>query len=159
MNLKIADMKAVASDLYDRYNAVLDDGLLEKWPHYFIEDAVYRVTTRENWEGRYPLSTMICEGVGMMRDRVAAIENSMMYAPRVYRRFLSGLQITAHSDFEIETRTNFLVVQTLPDKPSETAFCGTSFDCVRLDGDEARFSRRVCVLDTEMIPNSLIYPI
>ncbi|MEO9599514.1 aromatic-ring-hydroxylating dioxygenase subunit beta [Parasphingorhabdus sp.] len=144
---------------YHRYDAALDDRLLDEWPNFFADDGLYRITTRENWDGGYPLSTVLCEGVGMMRDRAVAIQTSMTYTPRAYRRFQSGTLVLDRSGIEVETRSNFLVLETLPDRQSQVAYCGVSYDRIRLDGPDMRFSKRVCVLDTEMISNSLIYPI
>ena len=57
------------------------------------------------------------------------------------------------------TRANFLVIETLVDEPSRVAFCGVSHDKLCLIDNRWRFAERVCILDTEMLPNSLIYPL
>ncbi len=146
-------------DLYTDYNIALDDLNLEAWPQFFTQTCLYRITTRENWEGKFPLSTIICESREMLEDRVAATRKSMMYAPRSYRRYHSGLKIISSSAGVTKTRLNFFVAQTLVDKPSEVAFCGVAYDTIVEEESTLRFKERICVMDTEMIPNSLIYPI
>lgn len=145
--------------LYNEYSIALDDLNLESWPGFFAEKCLYRITTRENWDRGFPLSTIVCESRGMLIDRVAAIRGSMMYAPRSYRRFQSLLHVQNTDTGELEARSNFLVVQTLVDRPSDVAFCGVAFDKIVDERNQLRFRERVCVLDTEMIPNSLIYPL
>lgn len=144
--------------LYDQYAISLDDLDLDVWTNYFTESCFYRIVTRENWMRGLPLSTVKCEGRGMLADRAAALQNSMMFAPRVYRRFCSVLK-TEESSGVIKSRTNFFVAQTLVDRPTEMAFCGVSFDKIVEDNGALKFAERICVLDTEMIPNSLIYPL
>ena len=69
----------------------------------------------------------------MLRDRVAGIRQTMMYAPRYYRRFISSVLIDdQHSADSITARANFLVIETLVDEPSRVAFCGVSHDKLRL---------------------------
>lgn len=151
--------RAAIEDLYTRYAVALDDLDLEAWPAFFEETCVYRVTTKENWDADRPLSTILCESRGMLKDRVVGLRQTMMYAPRYCRRFQSALQITGMEGATIRTRSNFLCVHTLVDEPSEVAFCGVAFDKISLATSEPRFIERVCVLDTEMISNSLIYPL
>ncbi|MEO1017939.1 MAG: aromatic-ring-hydroxylating dioxygenase subunit beta [Pseudomonadota bacterium] len=99
------------SAFYTRYNAVLDDLELDSWPEFFSDDCLYRVTTQENWERDLPLSTMMGDSRGMLEDRVSAIQNSMTYAPRAYRRFQSGLRIIGSKPDALKVKSNFLVVQ------------------------------------------------
>lgn len=156
---KIQIVSADVEALYSDYAITLDDLNLGAWPQFFTDTCLYRITTRENWDCGYPLSTVMCESRGMLEDRVAAINSSMMYAPRTYRRFQSALKIMPVNERVVKARSNFLVVQTLVDKPSETAFCGIAFDMIVNESGKLKFQERVCVMDTEMIPNSLIYPL
>jgi len=144
---------------YSRYNIALDDLALEQWSEMFAEQCLYRIVARENWEADMPLSTMHCSSKGMLRDRVKGIRQTMMYAPRTCRRFISSILITDHSADAIQVRSSFVCIQTLVDEPSEVAFCGVAFDRFIDQHDELLLSERVCVLDTEMIPNSLIFPL
>jgi salicylate 5-hydroxylase small subunit len=51
-----------------------------------------------------------------------------------------------------------LVVQTLIDKQSEIVLSAVCHDVAVLDEDRLRLRERIVVFDSEMIPNSLIYP-
>src|SRR4051812_39424876 len=80
-------------DLYDEVADVLDDDKVEALPEYFVDDCIYRVTTRENYDEGLPGGFMFCEGIAMLRDRILAIRETQVYEPRSWRHFITGLRI------------------------------------------------------------------
>jgi 3-phenylpropionate/cinnamic acid dioxygenase small subunit len=145
-------------DFYDEYYTVLDDLRLDEWPALFTEDCIYRVIPRENYEAGYTLSTIYAESRGMLVDRVMGMTRTQMFAPRYYRRFPSPLRIVSRDGDNVRTRHNLLVVQTLIDKKSEIVLSAVCHDVLMPDGERNRLRERIVVFDSEMIPNSLIYP-
>ena len=145
-------------DFYDDYYTVLDDVRLEEWPAFFTEDCIYRVIPRENFEAGYTLSTIYAESRGMLVDRVMGMTRTQMFAPRYYRRFPGPLRIVAREGDGVRVRHNLLVVQTLIDKQERDRAVGGVPRCGRSDDERPRLRERIVVFDSEMIPNSLIYP-
>jgi 3-phenylpropionate/cinnamic acid dioxygenase small subunit len=145
-------------DFYDDYYNGLDDLRLEEWPAFFTEDCIYRVIPRENFEAGYTLSTIYAESRGMLIDRVMGLTRTQMFAPRYYRRFPGPLRIVSQDDETTRTRHNLLVVQTLIDKKTEIVLSAVCHDEIVLDDGHPRLRQRIVVFDSEMIPNSLIYP-
>jgi 3-phenylpropionate/cinnamic acid dioxygenase small subunit len=145
-------------DFYDEYYTVLDDLRLDEWPALFTEDCIYRVIPRENYEAGYTLSTIYAESRGMLVDRVMGMTRTQMFAPRYYRRFPSPLRIVSRDGDNVRTWHNLLVVQTLIDKKSEIVLSAVCHDVLVPDGERNRLRERIVVFDSEMIPNSLIYP-
>jgi 3-phenylpropionate/cinnamic acid dioxygenase small subunit len=145
-------------DFYDEYYNVLDDVRLEQWPALFTEDCIYRVIPRENHEAGYTLSTIYAESRGMLIDRVMGLTRTQMYAPRYYRRFPGPLRIVSCDANSVRTRHNLLVVQTLIDKQTEIVLSAVCHDVLVLDEGQPKLRERIVVFDSEMIPNSLIYP-
>jgi len=144
---------------YDAYFETLDDGRLNDWLDYFVDDCVYRIIPRENYEAGSGLCTMQADSKGMLFDRVQIVLKTMVFAPRYYRRFYSGLRVVNSNDREFEVRQNVVVVQTLLNKPSEILACGVGHDRLSLDGSRGlKFVERTLVLDSEMISSSFIYP-
>jgi len=143
---------------YADYVETLDDVRLEEWPDFFTEECLYRVIPRENFEAGRTLSTMQAESRGMLIDRVVGLTRTQMFAPRHYRRFLTSLRVKSDDANGIRVRQNVLVVQTLIDKQSDVVLCGVAHDFVVRDGGRLRFRERIVVMDSEMVPNSLIYP-
>lgn len=153
------EVRTIISDFYTDYMLTLDDCDLNAWPDFFAEDCMYRVTAKENWDTNSPLSTIRCESRGMIIDRSLGIQETMMYAPRYTRRFQSSLKLTPGENGLVNAQSSFLCIHTLVDEPSEVAFCGIAYDKISLTGDKPLFVERICVLDTEMVRNSLIYPL
>jgi 3-phenylpropionate/cinnamic acid dioxygenase small subunit len=145
-------------DFYDEYYTVLDDVRLDEWPALFTEDCIYRVIPRENYEAGYTLSTIYAESRGMLVDRVMGMTRTQMFAPRYYRRFPGPLRIVSRAGDSVRTRHNLLVVQTLIDKKSEIVLSAVCHDVLVSDDGRNRLRERIVVFDSEMIPNSLIYP-
>jgi 3-phenylpropionate/cinnamic acid dioxygenase small subunit len=145
-------------DFYDNYYTILDDLRLDEWPPLFTEDCQYRVIPRENYEAGYTLSTIYAESRGMLVDRVMGMTRTQMYAPRYYRRFPGPLRIVSCDADSVRSRHNLLVVQTLIDKKSEIVLSAVCHDVLVPDGERNRLRERIVVFDSEMIPNSLIYP-
>ena len=145
-------------DFYDEYYTILDDVRLDDWPALFTQDCIYRVIPRENFEAGYTLSTIYAESRLMLIDRVMGLTRTQMYAPRYYRRFPGPLRIVSRDDASVRTRHNLLVVQTLIDKQTEIVLSAVCHDVAVMDEDRLRLKERIVVFDSEMIPNSLIYP-
>jgi salicylate 5-hydroxylase small subunit len=145
-------------DFYDDYYVTLDDVRLDDWPASFTEDCIYRVIPRENYEAGYTLSTIYAESRGMLIDRVMGVTRTQMYAPRYYRRFPGPLRIVSRDGDSVRTRHNLLVVQTLIDRKSEIVLSAVCHDVLVPDDGRNRLRERIVVFDSEMIPNSLIYP-
>ena len=145
-------------DFYDDYYNALDDVRLDEWPGFFTQACTYRVIPRENFEAGYTLSTIYAETRGMLIDRVMGLTRTQMYAPRSYRRFPGPLRIVSRDENSVRTRHNLLVVQTLIDKQTEIVLSAVCHDVLVLDDQRLRLRERIVVFDSEMIPNSLIYP-
>jgi 3-phenylpropionate/cinnamic acid dioxygenase small subunit len=145
-------------DFYDEYYTILDDVRLDDWPALFTEDCVYRVIPRENFEAGFTLSTIYAESRGMLIDRVMGVMRTQMYAPRYYRRFPGPVRIVSRDGDSVRTRHNLLVVQTLIDKQTEIVLSAICHDVLVPDEGYIRLRERIVVFDSEMIPNSLIYP-
>ena len=84
---ELADLRALRWEIEEfnaDYAAVLDAGRIADWPGFFTQDAIYRITGRENWDAKLPVGLVYCEGMGMLRDRALAIAKTTMFAPRYH---------------------------------------------------------------------------
>jgi len=144
-------------DFYDTYYAALDDGDLAAWPGLFTSECIYRVIPRENFEAGRTLSTMQAESRGMLMDRVAGLTGTQVYAPRYYRRFPGPLRLSIH-EHGVACRHNLLLVQTLQDRQSDIVLAADCRDVLVVDEECVRLRERIVIFDSEMVPNSLIFP-
>ena len=147
------------TQLYARYASVADSGQWDRWPDLFTEDCVYRLQPRENHERGLPLATLNLTSHGMLLDRVYSIQETLFHDP-YYQRHVIGSPIVMRAEpGRWECEANYAVFRTKLSDTSTVFNVGRSFDTIVREGDELRFARRECVYDSEMIPNSIIYPV
>ena len=146
-------------DLYDEIADLLDDDQVEALPEYFIDDCVYRVTTRENYDQGLPGGFMFCEGIAMLRDRILAIRETQVYEPRSWRHFITGLRILSVEDDVIRARANFLITDAMSDEDPRVFVVGRYIDTLVHRGGQLLFKERLAVCDNHHVRRSLIMPI
>lgn len=145
--------------LYAAYAAALDEKRFSDWPEFFVEDGRYILQARENFDRGLPLALMDLESRGMMKDRVYGITQTIYHAPYYTRHVISPARVLSDSDGVITAGANYAVFRTRPASVSEVYNVGRYADeIVRTEGG-LKFRRRLCVYDSEMILNSLIYPV
>jgi len=147
------------TQLYADYAHVVDAGLWEQWPEFFTDDCVYRVQPRENFERGFPLATLSFESKGMLKDRAYGIRETLFHDP-YYQRHVVGLPRLLRADegrFEVEA--NYAVFRTKLSQLTTVYNVGRSLDVVVRTAEGLRFARREFIYDSEMIPNSMIYPL
>ena len=153
------ELRLALDDLYARYVACLDEARFDEWPEFFTEDCVYRVVPRENFDRNLPLATIAAESRGMLKDRAFGIQNTLYHQPYYQRHIVSGLFIREQIDGVIRTQANYAVFRTKQNAISEVYNVGRYIDTVVDEAGTLRFKEKICVFDSELIPNSLIYPI
>jgi salicylate 5-hydroxylase small subunit len=141
------------------YAAALDEKRFDDWPGFFLEDGRYKVQARENFDRGLPLALMALESQGMMKDRVYGVTQTIYHAPYYTRHVVSPAQVLAHEGGLVRAQSHYAVFRTRPGDSSEVYNVGRYIDeIVRIDAG-LRFASRLCVYDSEMVLNSLIYPI
>jgi salicylate 5-hydroxylase small subunit len=146
-------------ELYGAYAACLDEGDFERWPEFFVDDCEYRIQPRENHDRKLPLSTMWLEGQGMLKDRVYGVRQTLYHDPYYQRHIVSVPRITAVDGDLLQAEANYLVIRTKRDELSEVFNTGRYIDAIRRTPQGLKFRSRQCIFDSELIRNSIIYPI
>jgi anthranilate 1,2-dioxygenase small subunit len=159
LNMSAHELRLELEELYADYAACLDEDRFEEWPEFFTDDCLYKIIPRENVERGLPLATWLCESKGYLLDRVVAIRKTMMYAPRYMRRLVTGIRILGWKDGVLEVRANYLALETLLDDTTRVFNAGQYRDKLVVVGERLKFREKVCVFDTTLVPNSLIYPL
>lgn len=152
------DLKLRVDALYADYVACLDSKQFEAWPEFFADDCLYRVVARENWERSLPLSTIALESKRMLQDRVFGATSTLFHDPYYQRHLVSGVR-TWREDGVVRAEANYLVVRTKLNCPSEVFNTGRYLDRLSEVRGAFKFVEKICVYDSELVPNSLIYPI
>jgi salicylate 5-hydroxylase small subunit len=148
-------------NLYSDYAMVCDSTEWEKWPEFFMDDGTYRLQPRENFEQGMPLCLLALESKAMIKDRVYGVKETLYHDP-YYQRHIVGtprlLSITADGQ-RIHAEANYTVIRTKFDGDSTILSVGYYHDDIVRTPEGLKFQSRLCVYDSEMIANSIIYPI
>ena len=153
------ELRLRLGDLYCAYGDALDDGELERWPDFFLEECVYKVVPRESFERGLPVGVVYCESRAMLKDRIVALRETALFAPRLMRHMIGDLRVRALTADGMRLTANFALFQTMLDQPSELFLCGRYHDRVVETGGVLRFAEKICVYDSTIVPTSLVYPV
>jgi salicylate 5-hydroxylase small subunit len=147
------------SQLYAAYAQAVDSGHWDDWPEFFTEDCIYKLIPRENHERGFPLATLFFESKGMLKDRAYGIRETLFHDP-YYQRHVVGAPLVHKADKDrFETEANYAVFRTKLSQESTVFNVGRYIDVIVRTPAGLKFASRLCVYDSEMIPNSIIYPI
>ena len=141
------------------YAHCLDDGLIDEWTGFFIADAVYQVTTRENFEAGYPIGIMLCKGRGMMEDRVLALKTANVFEPHTHLHILGRPDLKPLPGGEIVARSNFSVYRTMENGSTDLFAIGKYLDRIVFEAGEPRFRERRVILDSRCVDVLLVFPL
>lgn len=145
--------------LYADYAAAVDTKDWSAWVEFFTEECEYKVQPRENHERGFPLATMSLLSKNMLRDRAYGIKETLFHDP-YYQRHVVGVPLVRSQEGDlILSEANYAVFRTKLSQESTVFNVGRYLDRVRVTPAGLKFESRLCIYDTEMIPNSIIYPI
>jgi anthranilate 1,2-dioxygenase small subunit len=142
------------------YIGCIDDDALERWPLFFTEAGLYRITSRDNYARGLPASFFYCRGRGMMQDRIMSLRRANIYEPHIYRHLVSGTRLVRQEpDGGWRVRTNFQVIRTMH-TGEMVVFAVGFFDDVLVEREGAwLFQEKTVVCDSSRIDTLLVIPI
>lgn len=144
------------------YAAALDEKRFGDWPGFFLEEGRYKVQGRENFDRGLPLALIALESRAMMQDRVYGITQTIYHGPYYTRHVIGPCRIVqgdVRGEDRIRAEANYAVFRTRPGDASEVYNVGRYIDEIVRTAGGLRLASRTCVYDSEMVLNSLIYPI
>jgi salicylate 5-hydroxylase small subunit len=145
--------------LHSDYALVCDSAQWDQWPEFFIDSGTYRLQPRENFERGLPLCLLALESKAMIRDRVYGVRETMYHDPYYQRHIVGVPRIAAIEGGCIRCEANYTVIRTKYDGESTVFSAGFYRDEIVRTPAGLKFKSRLCVYDSEMIANSVIYPI
>ena len=92
---------------------IIDSGRFEEWPNLFTDPCTYQITTRDNYDRGFPISIILCDSHGMLKDRVVSIRTANVFEPHRYRHIVSCVEIIGKKGNEWSLRSNYLVTRTM----------------------------------------------
>ncbi len=154
------ELRLDVQELYFRYAECLDGGRLQQWPEFFLDSCIYRIMTRRSLRTGQDEDLLSLNSKTSMRDRMTAIGQSEDYEPHTQRHYISNFRIQAASDEELRVQANFQILRTFPDRLTELFVSGSYSDRIAITaGNRLHFKEKLCVFDSDLPPESLVYPI
>lgn len=148
-----------AERLYATHTQAICDNELEKWPELYTEDCRYRLISRVNYERDLPICVILAESRGALIDRITAVRNTLVYAPRYVTHLVTNVCIVKAEEKQLHTRSQFAVYFTQTDGNPRLQLVGRSFDRIDISNPQWLFAARDVVFDNELIPGSIVHPI
>jgi anthranilate 1,2-dioxygenase small subunit len=148
--------------LFTDYVHCLDADELERWPDFFTEDCLYRITSAENYDAGLPLGLIYATSRNMLKDRVSALREANVYEPQRYRHLVSSIRIlgdAVEGPEHVNVVANFLVVRTMQDGEMTIFGAGRYLDRVSRDSGGWKFASKTVVLDSRQVDTLLAIPI
>lgn len=145
--------------LYEEIADLLDRDQIEALPGYFVEDCLYRIISRENFDQGLPAATLFCDGIRMLRDRVLALRETQVYEPRTWRHFISGVRIASITDGVIAASANVMVTEAMSDAEPTILLVGSYSDRLVRRNGQLCFIERSVIYDNYRVVRSLIAPV
>lgn len=141
------------------YAAALDERRFDEWPAFFTEQGRYQVQARENFDRGLPLALIDLESQAMMKDRVYGITQTIYHAPYYTRHVVSPAQVLGVEGDLVRAQSHYAVFRTRPGDASEVYNVGRYLDEIVRTPAGLKLASRRCIYDSEMVLNSLIYPV
>jgi 3-phenylpropionate/cinnamic acid dioxygenase small subunit len=153
------ELRMAIEEFHAAYCWTLDRGALDEWPEYFTDDAVYRITARENADAGLEVGLVYADSKAMIRDRAFAIQHTQMYAPRYLQHFVTNVRVLEARGEHIKAQANYLLLQTLVDGPTTIHQSGRYYDTFVRSSGRLLLKERQCVYDSVLIANDLVLPV
>jgi 3-phenylpropionate/cinnamic acid dioxygenase small subunit len=145
--------------LYFDYATAIDYEI-DLWPHFFTEEGVYEVRSRENYERNLPEASILCTGQGMLLERVMAAQKALRAHPRFIRHAVTNIRIVYCAEEVTKAQANFAVYDTAAESQPRLFAVGRYQDViVRIGDGTLRFQEKTCVYDGGLALSSFAYPL
>nr|ART38058.1 F126 [uncultured bacterium] len=147
--------------LQTRYIAALDSKDMAGWLDTFASDGSYICIANENEESGLPLALMMDDCHERLEDRVTYVTKVWAGTFEDYqtRHFVQRIACTPKGGDLYETVSNFTVFYTDSAGNTGTLVCGRYVDQIVLGSGGAKLKSRRAVMDTNVAPRYIVYPI
>ena len=143
------------------YIAALDSKDMHGWLDSFTADGSYICIANENEESGLPLALMMDDCHERLEDRVTYVTKVWAGTFEDYqtRHFVQRIACTPKGGDLYETVSNFTVFYTDSAGNTGTLVCGRYVDQIVVGNGGAKLKSRRAVMDTNVAPRYIVYPI
>ncbi|MDB5842371.1 MAG: terephthalate 1,2-dioxygenase oxygenase component beta chain [Herminiimonas sp.] len=141
------------------YARCLDKDELERWPGFFAEQCIYKVTTYDNMSAGYPFGLIYADSRGMLHDRVKSLREANIYEGQRYRHIIGQPFVVQADGTEVRAETSFIVVRIMRNGETALFATGSYRDTLKVDSEGVALVERVVVCDSSRIDTLLALPL
>jgi anthranilate 1,2-dioxygenase small subunit len=152
-------LRDAIEELCAAYAECIDEGRLEEWPDFFVDDCRYRITNRADHLEGLPHGVVYAASKGMLTDRVTALRRANIYEPHRYRHILGRVRLEGVEGGVATARSNFLVLRVMQDGATDLFASGRYLDRIDVARQPFRFRERLVVCDSPKIDTLLVIPL
>ncbi|HET9145540.1 MAG TPA: aromatic-ring-hydroxylating dioxygenase subunit beta [Sphingomicrobium sp.] len=153
------DLAAIAKLNHD-YARSIDEDDLERWPSFFAETCLYRITTADNHARGFEAGLIYADTRAMLEDRVKSLRIANIYERHRYRHILGMPVLGEVSGSGTCCETSFVVIRIMRDGTLTVFATGKYLDRVTVeDSERLVFSERIVVCDNANIDAMLALPL
>jgi anthranilate 1,2-dioxygenase small subunit len=142
-----------------RYARCIDEGLIEEWPDFFVDDCKYVITTDRNYREGLEAGIIWADSQAMLRDRVTSLREANIYGPQKYRHILNPPYILTEEKGTVQCETSFLVIRITDDGPMDVFASGRYLDRYRINVKDVKLEQRIVVCDSAHFDTLLAFPL
>ena len=146
-------------DLFAAYVDCIDEGRLEEWPEFFVEDCRYLITSRADHRAGLPHGVVYAASRGMLLDRITALRQANLFEPHHYRHLVGPIRIERVADGIAEVAANFFAARIMHDGDMTLFAAGRYLDRIAVAQPPYRFIERLVILDSHKIDTLLVIPL
>lgn len=153
------ELRLAIEDFNTAYAEVLDNCDLMSWPNFFTDDAMYKITSRDNIDQGLLGGIVFDTGIGMIKDRAYILANTQYFAPRRVRHLCGNTKVIGVENDIITAQSNFIYVETLVEEHSKLHLVGQYQDKFCYENNKLKLKERIVVYDNYILNSVLIYPV
>jgi anthranilate 1,2-dioxygenase small subunit len=154
--IDLADIAKLNND----YARSIDEDALERWPSFFAETCLYRITTADNHARGFEAGLIYADTRAMLADRVKSLRIANVYERHRYRHILGMPVLGEASGSDICCETSFVVIRIMRDGTLTVFAAGKYLDRVRAEeSGRLVLSERIVVCDNANIDALLALPL
>jgi 3-phenylpropionate/cinnamic acid dioxygenase small subunit len=141
------------------YAQAIDNDDLERWPSFFTERCVYRITNVENERDGLAAGIVYADSRAMLEDRIAALRKANIYERQRYRHILGIPTLQIEQGGAGTASTPFLIARIMASGETTVFATGEYRDKVVEREGRVLLVERIAICDSTVTDTLLALPL
>jgi len=154
------DVASLIGQTQAAYARSIDNGDLDAWPNFFVEQCIYKITSADNHSQGLEAGVVFANSRAMLVDRVTSLREANVYERHTYRHFLGQPWIKSKEATRVASETPFFVLRIMRDGTTDIFATGRYLDVYALEPEGApKLVERIVVCDSSRFDTLLALPL